>query len=72
MAATKLQLRQEIAELRMAGSKMANICWNLAQKRSFNGHDLEVVDESRKEWDAIQRRETFAISDELIARAGRK
>lgn len=72
MAATKLQLRQEIAELRRTGSKMANLCFNLPQTRRATDHDYDTMDLLRREWDTIQRRETFAVSDELIARAGKQ
>ncbi len=51
------ELRREIAELRNIGSGMANICWNLAEGRTFNDHDRKICRQMQQKWDAIKRAE---------------
>ena len=71
MKATKSQLRDEIHALRFAGSRMANICFNLGQGGST------VTDEHRrrlpvlaKNWDAVKRSEPTAPPDPGGAKGG--
>ena len=54
---TITDLRQEIAELRHVGGQMANVCFNWSQsKDSISLHDREMLDQLRRQWDAIKRR----------------
>lgn len=50
----KQELRQEICELRHVGQQMSNVCFNLAQ--GTKDINRELMDQLRKQWDAIQRR----------------
>lgn len=52
---TKQQLRQEISQLRFIGQQMSNVCFNLAQ--GATDINRELMDQLRREWDAIARAE---------------
>lgn len=56
---TKQQLRQEISQLRFIGQQMSNVCFNLAQDISPGRVTVnrELMDQLRREWDAIARAE---------------
>lgn len=55
--ATKTALRQEIDELRHVGAQFANIAFNLCQTQDPMRVPWSTMDELRREWDAIKRRE---------------
>ena len=62
--AYKLELRNEIEELRHIGGQMANLCFNLGQNatetdlgKMVTGHNLVTMYALSKQWDAIKRRE---------------
>jgi hypothetical protein len=64
VTATKAELRREIKELRFIGSQMANCMFNLSQNVSetdlgklVSGHDLCVMKDVGRKWDAIKRAE---------------
>ena len=67
--AHKQELREEIAELRLIGEAMSNICFNLGQRRRrelgggadvgpLHNFDAKAMDKLRIQWDAIKRRES--------------
>ncbi len=60
--ATKAELREEIATLRIAGSLMSNICFNLSQHagRVLHKDDCLMMQGCQKAWDAIPRSEKGA------------
>lgn len=64
MTATKQQLREEIAALRLIGSQMANLCFNLGQNarygdfgRMVSGPHLADMYNLSQQWDAIKKSE---------------
>lgn len=57
LLATKAELRQEIAELRHVGNQMSNLCFNLAQDGRQSQVNRDCMDQCRRNWDAIKRRE---------------
>ena len=57
MKASKQDLRDEIAQLRLVGHQMSNIMFNLAQDDTQQPENLAWFDRFRKMWDAIERSE---------------
>lgn len=60
--ATKAELRREIADLRMVGCQMSNVCFNLGQHAQMGGsgrrvscHYLASMKDLQQQWDAIRR-----------------
>jgi hypothetical protein len=49
------RLWKAIGEVELAGLKMSNVCYNLAQHSSLDADTRKIIDECRKEWDAASR-----------------
>ena len=41
--------------LLLAGQRLSNVAFNLAQGRGLRAEDSKLLDDMRKEWDAAQR-----------------
>lgn len=52
------RLWDAIGEVEIAGMKLSNIAFNLGQQKDhvLTDRDRECMDESRKEWDAAERK----------------
>lgn len=51
----------------LAGQKMSNLCYNLAQRETIPAHDRQTMKECQEEWDAVYPKRKPPLPDPMQA-----